>query len=135
MKTLTAFVAGLLFGGGLLLSGMSNPSVVLGFLDVAGQWNPALVFTMAGAIAVSAPAFSFVRRQHRTLRGEATTLPGRTRIDVPLVVGSAIFGVGWGLSGICPGPGLVLLAGGSIQAIVFVAAMAAGMLLSQLRGR
>lgn len=132
MRTLAALVAGALFGGGLLLSGMSNPAVVLGFLDVTGHWNPALVFTMAGAIAVAAPAFFVMRRRQRTLLGEPATLPDRTRIDVPLVAGSAIFGVGWGLGGICPGPGLVLLAGGSAQALAFVAAMAAGMLASRL---
>lgn len=135
MRTFTSFVAGLLFGGGLLLSGMSNPAVVLGFLDVAGDWNPALLFTMAGAIAVAAPAYWVMRRRRRTLSGEAVTLPDTTQIDTPLIAGSAIFGLGWGLSGVCPGPGLVLLAGGSIQALVFVAAMAAGMLASRLAVR
>ena len=128
MTTLAALVAGLLFGAGLLLSGMSNPAVVLGFLDVSGDWNPALVFTMAGAIAVAAPAFHLMRRRHRTLLGAEASLPATTQVDAPLVVGSMIFGLGWGLSGICPGPGLVLLAGGSSHALSFVAAMVVGML-------
>ena len=132
MKTLTALLAGVLFGSGLLISGMTNPAIVLGFLDVSGGWNPALALVMAGAIAVSAPAFYFVRRHQHTWRGEPASLPGRTRIDAPLVVGSTIFGVGWGLSGICPGPGLILLTGGTLQALVFVVAMAGGMVAARL---
>jgi len=131
MKTLTALLAGLLFGGGLLLSGMTNPAVVLGFLDIAGNWNPALAFTMGGAIAVATPAFYFVRRRQRTLLGEVTALSRTAPVDAPLVTGSAVFGLGWGLSGICPGPALILLTGASAQACVFVAAMAAGMLVSR----
>ena len=129
MKTLTAFVAGLLFGGGLLLSRMADPQVVLGFLDVAGAWNPALMFVMGGAILVGAPAFHVMRRRRCTLAGEPVALPDRTRIDGALVLGAAIFGLGWGLSGICPGPGLVLLGGLTAQAFTFVAALAIGLLL------
>jgi len=135
MRAVTALIAGLLFGGGLLLSGMTNPAVVLAFLDVSGHWNPALAFTMTGAIAVAMPAFLYVRRGSRTLRGEPVTLPNRTRIDATLVTGSTVFGIGWGLSGICPGPGIIILAGGSVQAFVFVAAMAAGMLASPWLGQ
>ncbi|HWJ05586.1 MAG TPA: DUF6691 family protein [Steroidobacteraceae bacterium] len=130
MKVLTAFVAGLLFGGGLLLSRMADPQVVLGFLDVAGNWNPALMFVMGGAILVGAPAFLLMRRRARTLAGEPVTLPDRTRIDGALVLGAAIFGLGWGLSGICPGPGLVLLGGLTVQAFTFVAAMLVGLLVA-----
>jgi uncharacterized membrane protein YedE/YeeE len=130
MKVLTAFVAGLLFGGGLLLSRMADPQVVLGFLDVAGHWNPALVFVMGGAILVGAPAFFLMRRRACTLAGEPVTLPDRTRIDGALVLGAAIFGLGWGLSGICPGPGLVLLSGLTVQAFTFVAAMLVGLLVA-----
>jgi uncharacterized membrane protein YedE/YeeE len=129
MKTLTAFLAGLLFGGGLLLSHMADPQVVLGFLDVGGAWNPALMFVMGGAILVGAPAFHLMRRRRRTLSGEPVALPDNTRIDLALVLGAAIFGLGWGLSGICPGPGLVLLGGLSAQAFAFVAAMAVGLLV------
>ena len=130
MKTLVAFVAGLLFGAGLLLSGMADPQVVLGFLDVTGRWNPALMFVMGGAILVGAPAFFVMRRRARTLAGEPVTLPDRTRIDGALVFGAAIFGLGWGLSGICPGPGLVLLGGYTVQALTFVGAMLAGLLVA-----
>jgi uncharacterized membrane protein YedE/YeeE len=126
-----ALVAGLLFGSGLLLSGMSNPATVLAFLDVAGDWNPALAFTMAGAILVAAPAFHIVRRSHRSLLGADVRLPDRTRIDSPLVIGSTVFGLGWGLSGICPGPGLLLLATGTREAITFMACVVVGTLAAR----
>jgi uncharacterized membrane protein YedE/YeeE len=127
---LTALAAGLLFGAGLLLSRMCDPERVLAFLDVTGRWNPALAFTMGGAVLVAMPAFYFVRRRHVDLLGVATQLPDRYKITGRLLGGSATFGVGWGLSGICPGPGLLLLTGGSVQSDVFVAALVAGFLLS-----
>jgi len=127
---LTALAAGLLFGAGLLLSRMCDPERVLAFLDVTGRWNPALAFTMGGAVLVAMPAFYFVRRRHVDLLGVATPLPDRYKITGRLLGGSATFGVGWGLSGICPGPGLLLLTGGSVQSDVFVAALVAGFLLS-----
>jgi uncharacterized membrane protein YedE/YeeE len=130
MKFLSAVVAGLLFGSGLLLSGMANPELVLAFLDLGGAWNPALAFVMAGAIAVAAPAYYFVRRRSLSRTGESPSPPANDRIDRPLVSGAAIFGIGWGLTGICPGPGLILLTGTSLQAAVFVTFMAAGMLLA-----
>ena len=135
MEFLTALLAGALFGGGLLLSRMCDPQRVLAFLDVAGHWNPALAFTMGGAILVAAPAFLYVRRRHANLLGAATELPDRFKITGPLVAGSAIFGIGWGVSGICPGPGLLLLTGGLgvrsgllVQSLVFVGAMIGGFL-------
>ena len=132
MKAVTALCAGLLFGAGLLLSGMADPANVLAFLDVAGEWNPALALTMGGAIAVAAPAFYFRRRRAgRVAGGSATSLP-QAGIDRRLVGGAAIFGTGWGLSGICPGPGLVLLTTFAPGAFVFVAAMLAGMFLVRL---
>jgi len=127
---LTALIAGLLFGAGLLLSRMCDPQRVLAFLDVAGQWNPALAFTMGGAVLVAMPAFYFVRKRHVDLFGTATTLPDRFKITARLLGGSAIFGVGWGLSGICPGPGLLLLTGGTTQSAVFVAGIVAGFFVS-----
>ncbi len=130
MAFLTALAAGLLFGAGLLLSRMCDPERVLAFLDVTGRWNPALAFTMGGAVLVAMPAFYFVRRRHVDLLGVATQLPDRYKITGRLLGGSATFGVGWGLSGICPGPGLLLLTGGSVQSDVFVAALVAGFLLS-----
>ena len=129
VSTFAAFLAGLLFGTGLLLSGMTTPANVLAFLDIAGAWNPALAIVMASAIAVAAPAFLLVRRRQHTLLGAATALTNTRPLDRPLLAGSAVFGVGWGLSGICPGPGLVIAASGSTGALVFVAAMSAGMWL------
>jgi uncharacterized protein len=122
----SALIAGLLFGAGLLLSRMCDPQRVLGFLDVAGHWNPALAFTMGGAIAVAAPAFYFVRKRHADLLGVATELPDRFKITRALIGGSALFGIGWGLSGICPGPSLLLLTGGSIQSVVFAVGIVLG---------
>ena len=132
MKALCALLSGLLFGAGLLVSGMADPQTVLGFLDVAGHWNPALAFTMAGAIAVAAPAFWWARRRGAA---EAPGTASRPKVDARLLIGSALFGVGWGLGGICPGPGLVLLASFTLPAWVFVAAMALGMLLTDWRDR
>jgi hypothetical protein len=127
-RTVIALLAGLLFGSGLVLSGMTTPANIIAFLDIAGDWNPALAIVMASAIAVAAPAFLVMRRRQRTLLGEATSLDNRRPVDRSLVLGSAIFGAGWGLSGICPGPGLVIAASGSVSAVVFVIAVSAGML-------
>jgi uncharacterized protein len=124
----TALIAGLLFGSGLLLSRMFDPQRVLAFLDVAGHWNPALAFTMGGAVIVAAPAFFYVRMRHVGVFGTVTELPDRFKIDRRLIIGSAIFGIGWGLSGICPGPGLLLLTGGTVQSVVFVCSVIAGFL-------
>jgi len=132
MKFFTALVAGLLFGYGLLVSGMTNPANVLGFLDVFGAWRPQLAFVMGAAVLTAAPSFWFVRNRRRNLLGAPVELPDRLRIDKPLLFGAAMFGVGWGLSGICPGPGLVLLAGGQGMAYLFMAAVIAGMWLVQI---
>jgi uncharacterized protein len=132
-RGLVALCAGLLFGAGLLVSGMADPQLVLAFLDVGGAWNPALAFTMAGAIAVAAPAFWWQRRSIARFAGpndETPVAPVALPIDARLWLGSAVFGVGWGLSGICPGPGLLLLTGLTSPACAFVAAMAAGMWLA-----
>lgn len=129
VSTVIAFVSGLLFGTGLLLSGMTTPANVLAFLDIAGQWNPALAIVMASAIAVAAPAFHVVRKRQHTLLGASAPLSNRKPVDRALFIGSAVFGAGWGLSGICPGPGLVIAASGSAGALVFVIAMSVGMLL------
>lgn len=127
MELITALVAGLLFGAGLLLSGMADPSVVQDFLDVAGEWNPALAFTMGGAILVAAPAYRYARSRDARIDGGPLDLPTRTDIDADLLVGAAVFGVGWGLCGICPGPSLLLLTSGQAGAVVFVLAMCAGL--------
>lgn len=127
MSVAGMFLVGLLFGLGLVLSGMTNPAIVLGFLDVAGDWNPALAFVMGGALAVATPAYAYARRRGRTLGGAALTLPDGRVITPALVGGAAIFGLGWGLSGFCPGPALVNLSTLNPTVLIFVASMAAGM--------
>lgn len=127
MNSLFAFLFGLVFGLGLLIAGMANPAKVLGFLDLAGLWDPSLVLVMAGAIAVGVAAFAIAKRRTKSLLGLAMQLPGVRRIDKRLVGGSLMFGVGWGLAGICPGPGLVLLGAGMREGLAFMAAMLAGM--------
>lgn len=127
---LSALVAGLLFGAGLIVSGMTDPQNVLAFLDIAGNWDPGLAVVMATAIAVTAPALWLLKKRGRTLAGDACDIANRNPIDTRLVVGAVVFGIGWGMAGICPGPGLIIAAGGVPGALLFVAAMAAGMRLS-----
>ncbi|KQY00826.1 transporter [Massilia sp. Root133] len=135
MNLVTAFLAGLLFGGGLILSGMSNPAKVLALLDVTGAWDPSLLFVMLGAILVAALAFRFARTRVRPLFGSQIRVPGAGRIDAPLVLGSITFGVGWGLVGYCPGPALTALAVGGRSTLLFVAAMVAGMAIFEVAER
>ncbi len=127
MLALSGFAAGLLFGLGLIVSHMANPEKVLGFLDLAGRWDPSLAFVMGGAVAIGAIAFSLTRRASRSLLGAPISWPASTRIDRALVFGSALFGVGWGLAGFCPGPALVAASSGQPKAWLFVLAMLAGM--------
>ncbi len=127
MKTLYALLAGLVFGIGLIVSGMADPAKVLGFLDLAGRWDPSLAFVMGGAIAVGAVAFAAAQRRGTTLQGEPLRLPPTRQIDARLVGGSALFGIGWGIAGFCPGPALVAVGMGQPKAFLFVAAMLAGM--------
>jgi uncharacterized membrane protein YedE/YeeE len=129
MSALSAFAAGLVFGLGLLLSGMSDPGKVIGFLDLAGKWDPSLAFVMAGAILVGFFAFRFAGKRGRAFFGGALHLPTRRDIDKRLVLGSVVFGIGWGLAGFCPGPALVAFGAGIDQAAIFVAAMLGGMVL------
>lgn len=128
MQRAIEFLVGLLFGWGLLLSGMTDPGKVQGFLDLFGAWDPSLAFVMGGAIAVGVFAFAVAKRRTTTFLGGVLQLPGRRDVDKPLVVGSLLFGAGWGLAGFCPGPGIVAMAAGQGKAVVFVAAMIAGML-------
>jgi uncharacterized protein len=132
---LTAFLAGLLFGAGLILSGMTNPARVLAFLDLAGRWDPSLLFVLAGAIPVAAVAFRVAGARGRTLLGGRLHVPGARDVDPPLVLGSLTFGVGWGLVGYCPGPALAALAVGGRPTLMFVAAMVAGMALFEVQDR
>ena len=135
MKSLAALCAGMLFGIGLLLSGMANPAKVLGFLDVTGRWDPSLLLVMAGAVAVSAVAFTLARRRGASLLGAPMRLPDARGIDRRLVLGGLLFGIGWGVAGFCPGPALVALGLGEPKALLFVAAMLAGMGLFELLQR
>lgn len=127
MSTLVAFAAGLIFGLGLIVSGMSNPAKVIGFLDLGGRWDPSLALVMAGAVAVAGIAFRIATGRATTLLGSPMCLPTARQIDRMLLVGSALFGVGWGLAGICPGPALVLVGAGSAKGIVFMLALLLGM--------
>lgn len=122
-----SFGCGLLFGIGLLISGMTDPLKVLGFLDVFGAWDATLAFVMAGAVAVACAGFALARRRGHPLIGRVNRWPTRADIDAPLLIGGATFGLGWGLVGLCPGPALVNLAGLSLPISAFVAAMGAGM--------
>ncbi len=122
-----SFFSGLIFGLGLLISGMTEPEKVLGFLDFFGAWDATLALVMAGAVAVGGAGFALARRQRAPLLAPAFAWPSRSEIDVPLMVGSVLFGIGWGLAGICPGPALVNLEGLSAPIVVFVAAMIVGM--------
>ncbi|MBC7500718.1 MAG: YeeE/YedE family protein [Herminiimonas sp.] len=132
MHIITALGAGLLFGIGLIISGMTNPSKVIGFLDLAGRWDPSLAFVMAGAIAVAAIAFRFAARRSTALLGAPMRLPAARMIDRRLILGGLCFGAGWGLAGYCPGPALASLLSGSVKPVYFVAAMVAGMTLFEL---
>ena len=135
MYTMLSFVSGFVFGIGLLVSGLANPAKVLGFLDLAGAWDPSLAFVMAGAIAVASGAFALAGRRTATLIGAPMRLPSSRTIDRPLILGSVVFGIGWGLAGFCPGPALVALGAGQAKALAFVAAMLAGMALYEWRQR
>jgi hypothetical protein len=128
----SALGAGFLFGIGLWVSGMANPKKVLGFLDVTGDWDASLMFVMGGAVVVTAIAFRFVLQKEKPFFGESFHLPTKKDIDVPLVAGSAIFGIGWGIAGYCPGPALTALTTLSTESIVFVAAMIGGGILHRL---
>ncbi|TYO61511.1 YeeE/YedE family protein [Bradyrhizobium hipponense] len=135
MAIFVQFAIGLVFGLGLILSGMSNPAKVLNFLDVggipAGTWDASLAFVMAGAIAVTFVGFNRVSKLARPFFAERFYVPMRKDIDPKIVIGPAIFGIGWGLAGFCPGPALTALGFGSISAFIFVAAMCAGMVLAR----
>jgi uncharacterized membrane protein YedE/YeeE len=136
LKTiLFAFASGLIFGLGLILAGMANPAKVLGFLDVAGTWDPSLAFVMAGAIMIGFVAFLVAKKRTQSFLGLPMQMPTNQLIDKRLVLGSTLFGIGWGLVGICPGPGIVLLGVGEIKGLVFVSALVLGVLIFRLIDR
>ncbi len=132
---ISEFLVGLLFGLGLILSGMTDPSKVIGFLDIFGLWDPSLALVMGGAIAVGFFAFAFAKKRTVNFLGGALHLPTSSQIDKPLVIGAVLFGAGWGLAGFCPGPALVSLASGQIKAAAFVLFMLAGMQLFEMLSR
>lgn len=134
-QLLVSFVTGLLFGGGLVVSHMTDPNAVIGFLDIAGDWRPGLGLVMVGAIAVHAVAYRLLARRQTPLFAEAFRIPTRRDIDVRLVAGSALFGIGWALGGFCPGPGLVGAMAGSPAPWVFVGTMLLGMGLFTLQNQ
>jgi len=132
---ISEFLVGLLFGLGLILSGMTDPSKVLGFLDIFGVWDPSLALVMGGAIAVGLFAFAMAKKRTVNFLGGALHLPTSRQIDKPLVFGAVLFGAGWGLAGFCPGPALVSLASGQIKAAAFVVFMVAGMQMFEMFNR
>ena len=135
MHILMALIVGLVFGIGLIVAGMTDPSKVQGFLDLGGAWDPSLAFVMGGAILVGSIAFRFAGWRERSLLGEAMRLPGAKQIDRRLVLGALAFGAGWGLAGYCPGPALASLASGGAKPLVFTLAMLAGMGIFELLER
>jgi hypothetical protein len=135
MTAFAALLAGLVFGLGLIVSGMADPAKVLGFLDLAGAWDPSLAFVMGGAIGVGLVGFALAKGRARSVLGEEMKLPTARHIDRRLVGGSLLFGIGWGIAGFCPGPGLVALGMGEAKALAFVLAMLAGMGLFELLER
>lgn len=129
LQWLTAGLAGLLLGLGLILSGMANPAKVVGFLDVAGPWDPSLGLVMGGGLVVGSVGFALLKKRQVTLLGEPLNLPVSRKIDIRLILGSVLFGIGWGITGICPGPGLVLLGAGIPEGVIYVLSLLAGMAL------
>ena len=135
MLNISALIAGLVFGLGLVISGMANPAKVLGFLDLTGNWDPSLAFVMGGAIGVGVVVFMLARNRSRSLLGAPMQLPTSTELSKRLIFGSLAFGVGWGLAGFCPGPAIVSAAAGYGRAWIFLAAMIVGMMLFTLLER
>jgi len=135
LHRIAEFVVGLLFGLGLMLSGMTDPGKVIGFLDLFGNWDPSLALVMGGAIMVGFFAFTVAKKRTSSFLGGALRLPTNTDLDKKLLIGSLLFGAGWGLAGFCPGPALVSMADGQPKALVFVMAMLVGMLGFELMDR
>lgn len=132
MSLLFSLLAGLIFGLGLIVAGMANPAKVLGFLDIGGLWDPSLALVMAAAVAIATLGFAWAKKRKTSLLGQPLQLPTATRVDRRLMGGSMLFGIGWGLAGICPGPALVLLGAGIYKGVIFTAAMVAGMAIFSL---
>jgi uncharacterized membrane protein YedE/YeeE len=135
MNRISEFAIGLLFGWGLLISGMTDPGKVIGFLDLAGTWDPSLAFVMGGGVLVGLIGFTVAKKRTRSILGSAMHLPTSRDIDRSLVLGSLTFGAGWGLAGFCPGPGIVAMGAGESKAALFVVAMIAGMVVFEVLDR
>jgi uncharacterized membrane protein YedE/YeeE len=129
-RVVSSFLVGMVFGLGLAVSEMTNPARVIGFLDVVGRWDPTLILVMAGALLVTGSMFPLILRRTRPFLADRFSLPTKTKIDTPLVVGAIVFGIGWGLGGFCPGPALAALASGSLSVFLFVVAMIVGQWLA-----
>lgn len=132
MNIFFTWLAGLIFGIGLIISGMTNPAKVLGFLDITGIWDPSLAFVMVGGIAIASIGLLIAKKRTLSFLGLQMRLPTSKKIDRPLIIGGAIFGLGWGIAGICPGPALVLVGDGVFKGVIFVVAMLVGMALFEL---
>ncbi len=132
MKTLTLLLSGMIFSAGLVVSGMTRPDKVIGFLDVTGSWDPSLALVMVGAISVHLPLFFLIKKRRTPLLAKAFYIPGLRSIDARLLVGSALFGIGWGLGGYCPGPAVTSIVAGHSTTLLFVAAMIVGMILHRI---
>ena len=132
---ISEFFVGLLFGLGLIISGMTDPGKVIGFLDISGAWDPSLALVMAGAIAVGFFAFAIAKKRTVNFLGGALHLPKSNQIDKPLIIGAVLFDAGWGLAGFCPGPALVSMASGQVKGALFIVFMVAGMQLFEVLGR
>ena len=128
-------LAGLVFGWGLIISGMANPAKVIGFLDLSMPWDPSLMFVMGGAIALGLPRFFLAKRLKNSLMGLPMNLPTNTHVDKKLLLGAALFGAGWGIGGFCPGPAVVAAASLATDGLIFIAAMLAGMFVFSVRNR
>ncbi|MCE8007503.1 DUF6691 family protein [Aestuariivita sp.] len=131
MRLILSYVIGLVFGLGISISGMANPAKVLNFFDIAGNWDPSLAFVMGGALVVTALGYRFVLRRPAPLIDTAFHLPTRRDLDAPLILGSGVFGIGWGIAGFCPGGALPALGTGRSEVVIFVAAMLAGIVLAK----
>lgn len=135
MNIFFSWLAGLIFGIGLIISGMTNPAKVIGFLDITGLWDPSLAFVMAGGIAIASIGLLVAKKRTLSFLGLQMRFPTDKKIDRSLLLGGAIFGIGWGIAGICPGPALVLVGGGVFKGVVFVIAMLLGMALFEMFNR
>lgn len=135
IDTASAFIVGLIFGIGLIFGGMTNPAKVIGFLDITGNWDPSLAFVMGGAILVGVIAFRFAKQRTTSFVGGAMHLPTSNDIDKRLIIGSLLFGAGWGMAGFCPGPALTSLGTGNPKTVIFVVAMIAGMAIFEFADR